>query len=632
MASVGTGRMPGSTRARTWNNPEPEVVLAVASTGRIVGATLGNDVNLRDVEGRSALLLSKAKDNNASCAIGPCCASSTARSRSTTCAASTVTLTVEGPDGFRLEGSSSIARISRDPEDLVAQMIGPNHQYPDGAVLFLGTMFAPVEDRDAPGKGFTHKVGDIVTIAAPQLGAPRQPDAARARLRAVDVRDRRADAQPRTTRPFVTALAPDSPRSGGWSTRTQLAAFALALSAPILAFVGLLLWQVAAAERARVEADGLARAHNMAVALDRELTGLITTLEVLSTSADLRRNDLEGFHRRIADLRERQGLIVLLRDLSGQQLLNARRPYGTPLPKEPLEADATVLATKRPYVSDVVVGAVAQVPLFTIEAPVLRDGEVAWFLNLSLPLERIRDLIVSEDVPPGWIAAVVDRKGVILGRNVRHEEFAGRPASAALLGNATGAEGVYDGRTLEGVPVLSSYSRSRLTGWRVVLGVGRDELNAALRRSLWWFAGLGGGILVLSTLLALFFGRRIAAPIAALAGQARALGRGEPVWPLHGSSREVNRVSEVWPRRASGSRRARPSCAGARRATASSSRTRPITRSSPWTSPAGSPAGTPARSTCSAGAGRRSSARAPTASSCRKTAGRACRKPRWARR
>jgi fumarylacetoacetate (FAA) hydrolase family protein len=170
MAAVGHLAEIGVLEASTWNNPEPEIVLVVASSGAVVGATLGNDVNLRDIEGRSALLLGKAKDNNASAALGPFVRLFDDGFGLDDVRKAEVGLTVAGEDGYTLDGSSPMSRISRDPADLVAAMIGKNHQYPDGAVLYLGTMFAPVDDRDAAGQGFTHKRGDIVTIASPRLG------------------------------------------------------------------------------------------------------------------------------------------------------------------------------------------------------------------------------------------------------------------------------------------------------------------------------------------------------------------------------------------------------------------------------------------------------------------------------
>ena len=171
MSSVGFGADVGILPISEWNNPEPEVALVVASSGHIVGATLGNDVNLRDVEGRSALLLGKAKDNNASASLGPFIRLFDGGFSLADIKSAEIALKVMGEDEFVLEGHSSMSQISRTPESLVESAIGPHHQYPDGFVIYLGTMFAPVKDRGGAGKGLTHKPNDIVTISTPKLGS-----------------------------------------------------------------------------------------------------------------------------------------------------------------------------------------------------------------------------------------------------------------------------------------------------------------------------------------------------------------------------------------------------------------------------------------------------------------------------
>jgi signal transduction histidine kinase len=327
----------------------------------------------------------------------------------------------------------------------------------------------------------------------------------------------------------------------------HLAAFAVALALPILAFCGVVLWQFAERERARLVDGALDAARATAISIDRELAGLFAAAEVLAQSPALRSGELARVHGQSVELRRRLGVSATLRDGTGQQLLNARVPWGTALPRGHLAMPATMTPDAALEVSGAFIGVLAAQLQFAVQTVVpgaAGDGQPG-VLALSMPVERIRRVLVEQNLPPTWTAAVVDAGGTILARSHRHDEFAGQRATADLLTATAGEEGTWNGITIDGQEVLGAYARTSLAGWRVAIGVPRAALSAPLRQSLWLLASLGVGLALLSLLLAAVFGRRIATALHQLESAAAALGRGEAVAASDTPIREADSVGRA---------------------------------------------------------------------------------------
>jgi PAS domain S-box-containing protein len=331
-----------------------------------------------------------------------------------------------------------------------------------------------------------------------------------------------------------------------WSIQAYLALFAATLILPILVFAGFLLWQYGEGERARLESAALEEARDIAQAVDGELGNVLSSAQILALMPAVRNGRFEDFYQLAQDVQRTLGIISVLRSPDGQQLVNPLAPPGPSLPKMELPSDRAALTTKRSQVSDLFTGGVSQLPLFTVTVPVMRDnGEVNYLLNHSFPVERLRGIIARQQPPANWVVAIVDRSGAIMARNVRHEEFVGKPATRDLQENTQGREGTWNGFTADGRAVLGAYSRSQMSEWRIAIGIQRAELTAPLRRSLVWLSLLGAGLLALSGLLAWLFGQRIAAPIQALADRAIAVGHGETVAPVRTNLGEIRHVGEA---------------------------------------------------------------------------------------
>lgn len=319
---------------------------------------------------------------------------------------------------------------------------------------------------------------------------------------------------------------------GGRSVRTQLAVYTLSLVAPLLLFLGFLLWQIAANERGGLQAEAADLTRVIATALDREVAALSAALDVLSLSAPLQAGDFATFRRQADELKERQDLVVVLYDRSGQQLVNTRLPPEASLPRSATFPSwgEEALSRGRPFLTNLIVGRVSGTARFGVVTAVKVAGEPRYFLLLSLELARLQALLAQSSIPRGYSAFVVDRQGVVMARNVNPAEVVGRRASEDFLQNTGGRQGFWFGRAATtGRDVFIAYARSSLSDYRIGASISQAELNAPLWRSLGLFAVFGTIVAALSTALAWLFGRRITRPIVNLARLATALGRGDEV-------------------------------------------------------------------------------------------------------
>jgi signal transduction histidine kinase len=327
----------------------------------------------------------------------------------------------------------------------------------------------------------------------------------------------------------------------------HLATLSFALALPILTLAALLAWYYASSEYERMEQNALSKARAAIAVSDRDLAGLIATTEVLSLSRLLQRVDLADFDSQARDVYSRLRINVVLRDLAGQHLVNTRLPPGAPLPITVVESDRVALDTKRPVVSDLFIGGVTGTPLFMVNSPVLRGEEVIYFLNLSLPPEHARDVILETAPPPGWTVTIADRRGYIIASTSRHDEVVGKPLPNAILEEIRNSNDVA-GETVADVmdePVLAAFSRSQLSGWIAVVNMPTGLLSSPLRPTIVSLVGIAAFVLALAGGLTMLFSRRIERPVRALAAEAVRLGQGEIVRPLVTRVREVNALSTI---------------------------------------------------------------------------------------
>jgi PAS domain S-box-containing protein len=347
--------------------------------------------------------------------------------------------------------------------------------------------------------------------------------------------------------PEVVRLPGNRPRADRrrLSTQTFLVLLVTGLLLPVILFSGIVLFRFAAGERDRYEDEALDRARRAAGAVERDLGGLQSALQVLSTSRLWNTGDFTELRRQAVEVKDLLGAEILVKDVSGQQLVNTRLPPGVPLPRSLPEGDRAAIETRQPVVSDLFTGATAGVPIVSINVPIVREGAVVGLINGAVSPERFASLLRAQGLSENWTGALIDGADRIVARSRAHEQFVGTLATADLRERAVGEEGTWAGTTLEGTPVLSAYARVPPTGWRVAVGVPVSKVTTPFRQSVTWLLLIGGAALVISILLAAFFGRQISRAMRDLAAAAGSLSLGNAAKTPPSVLREVAQIGDA---------------------------------------------------------------------------------------
>jgi signal transduction histidine kinase/CheY-like chemotaxis protein len=334
------------------------------------------------------------------------------------------------------------------------------------------------------------------------------------------------------------------------SLRGYLILLVISALLPVVIFAGVVFARYYDSELARIEEDLQNDARKLALTIDRDLTGQLLILQTLTTSRRIAERDYEGFYRQATQVKEFSGVNILLRELDGQHLVNTRLAWGTQLPRNPAEGDQEVIASKKPYISGVIVGTVARRPIYTMTAPVIENGRVALFLNLSLEAHDLVD-ILKENIEPVRTAGIFDRNNVYLARTALFEDFLGKASPPSFTQLAAGGEGIWRGKDGEGRQVRAAYARSKLAGWAIWVSIPEQVIQSSLLNTLWTLAALGAMLMAAALLIAYAVGGRMARSMRALAGEAATLGRGEPiaahrlpVWEFNEVGHELAAASE----------------------------------------------------------------------------------------